>query len=158
MTIVDSLGISTPPTPQVPHLEPGLLLLRDATLRAHGVEILERLASQLRDPSVRIFAEGGQIHAMSSEFHLKGEDPFEMFEGMGIDDPAHAFYLGYEMHKAVTALTLGKDYEQDRALRWGFLTREEQSHVEKALRVRKRKPKATPMKRKKPGKKRGNRP
>ncbi len=36
-------------------------------------------------------------------------------------DAAHAFYLGYEMAKAVTALTLGKNYVQDQALRWGFL-------------------------------------
>ena len=43
-------------------------------------------------------------------------------------DPAHAFYLGYEMAKAVTSLTLGKNYVQDEALRWGFLTRPEQSH------------------------------
>jgi hypothetical protein len=37
-------------------------------------------------------------------------------------DPSHAFYLGYEMAKAVTALTLGKNYTQDQALRWGFLS------------------------------------
>jgi hypothetical protein len=37
-------------------------------------------------------------------------------------DPSHAFYLGYEMAKAVTALTLGKNYVQDQPLRWGFLT------------------------------------
>ena len=43
-------------------------------------------------------------------------------------DPAHAFYLGYELAKAVTALTLGKNYVQDQALRWGFLTKEEESH------------------------------
>ena len=43
-------------------------------------------------------------------------------------DPAHAFYLGYEMAKAVTALTLGKNYVQDQALRWGFLTAAEVSH------------------------------
>ena len=36
--------------------------------------------------------------------------------------PNHAFYLGYEMAKAVTALTLGKDYRQDQALDWGYLT------------------------------------
>ena len=40
-------------------------------------------------------------------------------------DPSHAFYLGYEMAKAITALTLGKNYTQDQALRWGFATREE---------------------------------
>ena len=43
-------------------------------------------------------------------------------------EPAHAFYLGYELAKAVTALTLGKDYVQDQALRWGFLTVPEESH------------------------------
>ena len=43
-------------------------------------------------------------------------------------DPSHAFYLGYEMAKAVTALTLGKDYRQDESLDWGHLTVEEQSH------------------------------
>lgn len=43
-------------------------------------------------------------------------------------DASHAFYLGYELAKAVTALTLGKNYEQDRALRWGFLTVPEVGH------------------------------
>ena len=37
-------------------------------------------------------------------------------------DAAHAFYLGYELAKAVTALTLGKHYTQDQSLKWGFLT------------------------------------
>jgi hypothetical protein len=36
--------------------------------------------------------------------------------------------LGYEMAKAVTALTLNKEYRQDEALDWGFLTRAETSH------------------------------
>jgi hypothetical protein len=43
-------------------------------------------------------------------------------------DPPHAFYLGFELHKALTALSLGKRYEQDEALNWGFLTREEKHH------------------------------
>jgi len=33
-----------------------------------------------------------------------------------------------EFAKAVTALTLGKNYTQDQALRWGFLTVAEVSH------------------------------
>ena len=37
-------------------------------------------------------------------------------------DSSHAFYLGYELAKALTALTLGKNYVQDQALQWGFLT------------------------------------
>jgi hypothetical protein len=40
----------------------------------------------------------------------------------------HSFYLGFELAKAMTALTLGKNYEQDEALRWGMLTQEE-SHT-----------------------------
>jgi hypothetical protein len=32
------------------------------------------------------------------------------------------------MAKAITALTLGKNYTQDEALRWGFLTAPEVSH------------------------------
>ena len=42
-------------------------------------------------------------------------------------DPSHAFYLGYELAKATTALTLGKQYRQDQALQWGFLTVPERS-------------------------------
>jgi hypothetical protein len=59
---------------------------------------------------------------------LQGTDPFGLFAQMQqreAIDPAHAFYLGYEMAKAVTALTLGKNYVQDQPLRWGFLTRAE---------------------------------
>ena len=65
--------------------------------------------------------------------YLRGSDPFELFEQMQRReeiDAAHAFYLGYEMAKAVTALTLGKNYVQDQALRWGFLTRGEKGHRE----------------------------
>ena len=47
---------------------------------------------------------------------------------MGVADPSHAFYLGYELMKAKTALTLSKNYRQDQALDWGFLTEPEVSH------------------------------
>jgi hypothetical protein len=70
--------------------------------------------------------------------HLHDEDPFRLFaqlvaardEGDPAHaiDPGHAFYLGYEMCKALTALVLGKDYEQDEALDWGFLTKRERHH------------------------------
>jgi len=55
--------------------------------------------------------------------YLQGDNPFELFAEMARRteiDPAHAFYLGYELAKAVTALTLGKNYVQDQALRWGL--------------------------------------
>jgi len=78
-----------------------------------------------------LFAEGGLIHVINDKMHLRGSDPFDLFTQMSQKesiDPSHAFYLGYEMAKAITALTLGKNYVQDQALNWGFLTRPEASH------------------------------
>jgi hypothetical protein len=40
------------------------------------------------------------------------------------------------MAKAVTALTLSKNYRQDQALEWGFLTRAEESHRERQRRAK----------------------
>lgn len=113
------------------HLEKNLILLRDPKLHERGEEALAELAKRIRDRNFRIFAERDEIHVLNSEGHLRGADPFSLFEKMNVEDPAHAFYLGYEMAKAVTALSLGKEYRQDQALRWGFLTREEASHLAK---------------------------
>ena len=113
------------------HLEPNLVLLRDPKLRVHGDATLAELASQVKDRNIRIFAERGELHVMNGNLHLRGNDPFELLAQLQQSetlDPAHAFYLGYELAKAVTALTLGKNYTQDEALRWGFLTVEEKSH------------------------------
>src|SRR5262249_38280881 len=112
-------------------LEPDLVLLRDPKLRAHGEAALAELAARITDRNYRIFAEGGKLHVLNALGHLRGDDPFELFERMQKQQPleaSHAFYLGYEMAKAVTALTLGKNYVQDQTLRWGFLTRPEVSH------------------------------
>jgi dihydropteroate synthase-like protein len=119
----------TPPK----HLEPRLVTLRDAKVPRFGAEAIEQLAGQIKDNNYRVFAEDDELHLLSAGVHLRGSDPFALMQQL-IDrrpknlDAAHAFYLGYEMSKAVTALTLGKDYQQDEALDWGFLTREELSH------------------------------
>jgi dihydropteroate synthase-like protein len=112
-------------------LEDGLIMLRDPELLEHGEETLHELAAQITDRHVRLFAERGRLHVVSGQMCLEGDDPFILFEQMqkrAEFDAAHAFYLGYEMAKAVTGLTLGKNYVQDEALHWGFLTRPEQSH------------------------------
>jgi dihydropteroate synthase-like protein len=112
-------------------LEPDLVLLRDSKLREFGDAALAQLAAQIADRNVRIFAERGEIHAMNADMHLHGRDPFALFAAMcerADFDASHAFYLGYEMAKAITALTLSKNYVQDQALRWGFLTEPETSH------------------------------
>jgi dihydropteroate synthase-like protein len=113
------------------HVEPDLLLLRDPKLRTHGDDVLGDLASRVTDRNFRLFAERGLLHVFNHRLFLRGADPFELFAQMRQQaeiDPSHAFYLGYEMAKAVTALTLGKNYTQDQALRWGFLTVPEESH------------------------------
>ena len=65
---------------------------------------------------------------MNNAHFLCETDPFLLFDQMGVTDPSHAFYLGYELMKARTALTLSKTYRQDQALDWGFLTEPEVSH------------------------------
>jgi dihydropteroate synthase len=115
------------------HLEPGLVLLRDPRPVAYGPAELARLAEEIKDHNYRIVAEDGQVHALTAGVHLADADPFALFERLSAQrvraiDPAHAFYLGYEMAKAATALTLGKDYRQDESLDWGFLTVPERSH------------------------------
>jgi dihydropteroate synthase-like protein len=106
------------------HLEPDLVLLRDPKLHEHGDETLRDLASRITDRNFRLFAERGELHVLNGQMYLRGIDPFQLFEEMLARepvDPSHAFYLGYELAKAMTALTLGKNYVQDQALRWGFL-------------------------------------
>ena len=110
------------------HVEPRLVTLRDARIPRFGRATLADLASRVKDPNWRIYAEDGQIYAFNRDHFLVGTDPFLLFEQMGIVEPSHAFYLGYELMKAKTALTLSKAYRQDQALDWGYLTEPEVSH------------------------------
>jgi len=113
-------------------LEPDLVMLRDPKLHEIGEEGLRELARRITDRNYRLFAERGELHVLNGSMYLRGTDPFELFDAMLKADPkidaSHAFYLGYEFAKAVTALTLGKNYTQDNALRWGLLTVPERSH------------------------------
>lgn len=105
--------------------QPELVMLRDPKSREHGEETLRELAAGIADRNFRLFAERDSIHVIHCAMHLQGTDPFALFEAIARQEtiaPAHAFYLGYEMAKAATALLLGKNYVQDQALRWGWLT------------------------------------
>jgi len=109
------------------HLDSSLVSLRDPKLRQLSPKEIKQLAESIRDRNFRILAEQHQLHLMNGGGHWQGSDPFEIFdrvlEQQGDQiDASHAFYLGYEMCKAMTALTLGKQYRQDQALDWGFLT------------------------------------
>jgi hypothetical protein len=129
----------TPPK----HVEPRLVTLRDPKVHEFGSENLDKLAQQIRDNNFRLYAEGGKLHLIGAGLHLAESDPFLLFErlinpgfGGSADsrqppanlDAGHAFYLGYELAKASIALTLGKEYRQDEALNWGYLTQQEESH------------------------------
>ena len=114
-------------------IEPRLVMLRDSQVLAHAREMFTRLAEQIKDPNYRIFAQEGLLHAVTGGSYLADADPFLLFDKLQAAaarpiDAAHAFYLGYEMCKATTALTLDKEYRQDEALDWGFLTRSEPLH------------------------------
>jgi len=115
------------------HIDSRLVMLRDPQVPEFGADELKVLADSIRDHNYRIVVDGGQIHVLSHALHLAGTDPFLLFDQLAAQapknlDPGHAFYLGYEMAKAATALHLGKDYQQDEALRWGLLTVEENHH------------------------------
>jgi dihydropteroate synthase-like protein len=120
------------------HLEPRLVTLRDPAVTQLTPAELERLANEIKDANYRVFVADGEVHIVSRSLHLHGVDPFDLFEQLrqsGSDgslpknlDTAHAFYLGFEMCKAATAITLGKQYTQDESLAWGFLTQSEVRH------------------------------
>ncbi len=107
------------------HVNSQLVMLRDVKVHELGEAGLRRLAEQIRDANFRIFVERGELHLLNRDGHWHGTDPFEIFDEITRTvpiDSAHSFYLGYELAKATTALTLGKLYRQDEALQWGILT------------------------------------
>jgi dihydropteroate synthase-like protein len=125
------------------HMEPRLVMLRDPKVHEFGAESLAQLSAQIKDNNYRVLVEGGQLHLIGAGLHIADRDPFVVFErlinpgfGGAADahepptniDPSHAFYLGFELAKAAIALTLGKEYRQDEALQWGYLTQAEESH------------------------------
>lgn len=108
------------------HVTSDLVMLRDPRSTELGEAALLAMANEIKDGNYRIFVEGDEIHIMNRDGYWRGTDAFKLFDQFAATneklDTSHAFYLGYELSKAVTALTLGKQYRQDQALRWGFLT------------------------------------
>ena len=112
------------------HLSNALVQLRDTRVPELDLELLNELARTIKDNNIRIFADGKKVHALTNDFHESAVDPFEVFDRLAATEPknlnsSHAFYLGFEMCKAMIANQLGKNYNQDEALSWGLLTVEE---------------------------------
>jgi dihydropteroate synthase-like protein len=112
------------------HMEPRLIALRDERLYEHGPETLQRLSREIKDKNYRLFAERDELHLVGANLHFSDRDPFRLFQQL-LDtcpenvDATHAFYLGFEIAKAYTALQLAKNYRQDQPLDWGYLTQDE---------------------------------
>lgn len=103
-------------------LDDRLVTLKDPEILAYTDEELRALQSRVTDPNFRIFADRGTITVFNSERYVRGTDPQEIFDQLGVSEATHAFYLGRELMKAKTAITLGKTYRQEGALNWGYLT------------------------------------
>jgi dihydropteroate synthase len=109
------------------HLDESLVVLRDAEPNFASENFLTELAARIRDNNYRIFHDGQEIHLLGAGQHCRDADPFKLFDQLLAThptnvDPSHAFYLGYEMCKAMLANQLSKEYRQDEALNWGYLT------------------------------------
>ncbi|MDA1017327.1 MAG: dihydropteroate synthase, partial [Planctomycetota bacterium] len=117
------------------HVDSRLVMLRDSRVIQRSEDELVQLQSQLTDPNFRVFAALGEIHVMNRDGYWHDADPYALFDQVLAEtkapDATHAFYLGYELSKARTALTLGKNYVQDQALDWGLLTVDEVSAHER---------------------------
>jgi len=125
----DAVARQVPPK----HVLHDLVLLRDARLQPFGAGQLDELAHGIQDHNIRVFAEEGLIHVLRSGRRWSDADPFALFGKLLAEAPdhldaSHAFYLGFELCKAYTALVLSKEYRQDEALDWGYLTVAEDFH------------------------------
>ena len=87
---------------------------------------LKDLAARIRDQNYRIFVARNQLQLLNSQTRLEDADAFELFRRLLDEKPknmdaSHAFYLGFELAKATMSLQLGKQYNQDQPLDWGYL-------------------------------------
>ncbi len=99
-----------------------LVTLKDPTIRVYPEAELRELQARVTDPNFRIFADRDVITVFNDEIFVRGTDIHEIFAQLGVDEATHAFYLGRELMKARLAVTLGKNYRQEGALEWGYLT------------------------------------
>ena len=99
-----------------------LLTVKDPVILEYDEGELRQLHTAVRDPNFRIFTDRETITVFNNEVFVRGTDIQAIFSQLGVDEPAHAFYLGRELLKAKLAITLGKTYRQEGALGWGYLT------------------------------------
>ncbi len=106
-------------------LEEGLLTIKESRLLRQDEATLREMQAALTDPNYRIFVDDRQIYVFNADRFITGADIEAIFGQLAVDEAGHAFYLGHELTKAQLALLLGKNYQQDQPLRWGYLKVEE---------------------------------
>jgi dihydropteroate synthase-like protein len=126
----------TPPK----HVDGRLLTIKDEDFRPYTEAELRELHASITDPNVRIFTDADWIYAFNAEHFVKGTDINQIFEELGVDEHTHAFYLGKELMKAAIARGLRKNYRQESALDWGYLTFDEPRRERVRLTARSRRP------------------
>jgi dihydropteroate synthase len=99
-----------------------LLTVRDPTILVYREDELRALQAAVTDPNFRIFTDRDTITVFNNELFVRGRDIDELFAQLHVTEATHAFYLGRELMKAKLAISLGKTYRQEGALRWGYLT------------------------------------
>jgi dihydropteroate synthase len=104
------------------HIDPGLVTTRDESMRAPSEEELRAMQSQISDANYRLFADADWLYAFNGERFVRHTNMFAVFDRLGVDDAAHAFYLGKELMKATIARGLRKSYRQEGPLDWGILS------------------------------------
>lgn len=103
-------------------LDDSLIALKDPPFDAYSEEELLKIQSLVRDTHYRIFADREWVYVFNRDTFVRGVDPHELFEGLDVADPGHAFYLGRELERATLAVRLRKKYTQESELRWGYLS------------------------------------
>jgi dihydropteroate synthase len=123
-------------------LDDRLVTLKDPEILAFTDEDLRALQGRVTDSNYRIFTDRDTITVFNSERYVRGTDPQEIFDQLGVSEATHAFYLGRELMKAKTAITLGKTYRQEGALNWGYLTPPDEARREHVRLTQRRSPRA----------------
>jgi dihydropteroate synthase-like protein len=99
-----------------------LMTVKDAVRPEFDDEELASIHAQVKDRNFRIFVSRGEVVVFNRDIFLRGTDGQELFDQMNVEDPGHAYYIGRELERAVTAARLGKRYVQDNPLRYGYLS------------------------------------
>ncbi|MBN2318939.1 MAG: PTS mannitol transporter subunit IIABC [Acidobacteria bacterium] len=104
------------------HLDDGLITIKDPPFEAFSEEELRGMQEKVRDRNYRIFIDRDSVYVFNNKIFIRDNDVQSIFNHLNIRNAAEAFYLGRELQKASLALKLGKKYEQEEDLRWGYLS------------------------------------